>query len=62
MNNRKLDAKVAAITGASKGIGVEIAKRFASEGPSVVVNYASAKQDWDRVVDEISKRPGAFRS
>ena len=58
MNNRKLDGKVAVVTGASKGIGAGIAKQFAAEGASVVVNYASAKQDADRVVDEISKRGG----
>jgi 3-oxoacyl-[acyl-carrier protein] reductase len=58
MNNRKLDGKVAIVTGASKGIGAGIAKEFATEGASVVVNYASAKQDADRVVDEISKRGG----
>jgi 3-oxoacyl-[acyl-carrier protein] reductase len=58
MKNGKLDGKVAVITGASKGIGAGIAKEFASEGASVVVNYASAKQDADRVVDEISKRDG----
>ena len=58
MNNRKLDGKVAIVTGASKGIGAGIAKEFATEGASVVINYASAKQDADRVVDEISKRGG----
>jgi len=58
MNNGKLNGKVAIITGASKGIGAGIAKQFAAEGASVVVNYASAKQDADRVVDEISKRGG----
>jgi 3-oxoacyl-[acyl-carrier protein] reductase len=58
MNDRKLNGKVAVVTGASKGIGAGIAKQFAAQGASVVVNYASAKQDADRVVDEISKRGG----
>src|SRR2546429_5143106 len=57
-NTKKLDGKVAIVTGASKGIGAAIAKQFAAEGAAVVVNYASAKQDADRVVDEISKRGG----
>src|SRR5438874_5742992 len=55
-NTKKLDRKVAIVTGASKGIGAAIAKQFAAERAAVVVNYASAKQDADRVVDEISKR------
>src|SRR5262249_10500907 len=58
MNNKKLNGKIAVVTGASKGIGAGIAKAFAAEGASVIVNYASAKQDADRVVDEISKRGG----
>src|SRR5215471_2779870 len=58
MNNKKLNGKIAVVTGASKGIGAGIAKAFAAQGASVVVNYASAKQDADRVVDEISKRGG----
>jgi len=58
VKNGKLNGKVAVVTGASKGIGAGIAKEFAAEGASVIVNYASAKQDADRVVDEISKRGG----
>src|SRR5947208_820548 len=58
MKNGKLNGKVAVVTGASKGIGAGIAKDFAAEGASVIVNYASAKHDADRVVDEISKRGG----
>jgi mannose-6-phosphate isomerase-like protein (cupin superfamily) len=58
LKNGKLNGKVAVVTGASKGTGAGIAKEFAAEGASVVVNYESAKQDADRVVDEISKRGG----
>src|SRR5476649_2079619 len=49
----KLKNKVAVITGASKGIGASIAKHFAAEGASVVVNYSSSKEGADRVVAEI---------
>jgi 3-oxoacyl-[acyl-carrier protein] reductase len=58
MNKGKLSGKVAVVTGASKGIGAGVAKQFAAEGASVVVNYGSAKQDADRIVDEISKQGG----
>ena len=58
MNNGKLNGKVAIVTGASKGIGAEIARHFAAEGAVVVVNYASSKADADKVVDEITKRGG----
>jgi 3-oxoacyl-[acyl-carrier protein] reductase len=58
MNNGKLNGKVAIVTGASKGIGADIAKQFAAEGAAVVVNYASSKEGADRVVDQIAKRGG----
>src|SRR4030095_3750402 len=58
MKNGKLNGKVAVVTGASKGIGAGIAKEFAAEGASVIVNYASSKTDADKVVDEITKRGG----
>jgi len=57
-NTKKLDGKVAVVTGASKGIGAGIAKRLAAEGAAVVVNYSSSKEGADKVVDEITKRGG----
>jgi 3-oxoacyl-[acyl-carrier protein] reductase len=54
----KLENKVAVVTGASKGIGACIARYFAAEGAKVVVNYASSKEDADRVVKTITDSGG----
>jgi 3-oxoacyl-[acyl-carrier protein] reductase len=56
--SKKLEGKVAVVTGASKGIGAEIAKHLAREGASVVVNYASSKAGADKVVGEITAKGG----
>lgn len=41
---KDLEGKVAVVTGGSKGIGNEIARRLASEKMSVVINYHSDKE------------------
>jgi len=56
--SKKLAGKVAVVTGASKGIGVAIARHLAAEGASVVVNYSSSKAGADKVVTEITARGG----
>ena len=56
--SRKLEGKVAVVTGASKGIGASIALHLAAEGAAVVVNYSSSKEGADRVVSEITGKGG----
>ncbi|ACY17685.1 SDR family NAD(P)-dependent oxidoreductase [Haliangium ochraceum] len=56
--SNKLQGKVAVVTGSSKGIGAEIAKKLAAEGASVVVNYGSSADAAARVVSEIESKGG----
>jgi 3-oxoacyl-[acyl-carrier protein] reductase len=51
--NNKLANKIAVVTGASKGIGAAIARQFAAEGATVVVNYATSREGADKVVADI---------
>lgn len=54
----KLANKVAVVTGASKGIGAAIAKLYAAEGASIVVNYSSSKAGAEQVVADIVSAGG----
>jgi len=51
-------AKIAIVTGASRGIGRVIAKRLAKDGFSVVVNYAGSESKAQEVVSEIVAEGG----
>ncbi|VTR40324.1 short-chain dehydrogenase/reductase SDR [Actinobacillus pleuropneumoniae] len=57
-----LMGKVAIVTGASRGIGREIAERLAENGAKVVVNYASSPAKAEEVVGRIKQGGGEARA
>jgi 3-oxoacyl-[acyl-carrier protein] reductase len=58
MMDRRLEGKVAIVTGASRGIGRAIAERFSNDGARVVVNYVAGESRAQAVVDGIAARDG----
>ena len=46
-DGRRLDGKMALITGSSRGIGRAIALRLAREGADVVIHYNSSSEEAD---------------
>jgi 3-oxoacyl-[acyl-carrier protein] reductase len=50
---QKLPGKIAIVTGASRGIGRAVAKMFAEEGASVVINYNKSPERAESLRDEI---------
>jgi 3-oxoacyl-[acyl-carrier protein] reductase len=55
---KRLDGRVAVVTGSSRGIGRAIAESFAEEGARVVVNYRSSKKKALAVVEKIKDQGG----
>jgi 3-oxoacyl-[acyl-carrier protein] reductase len=56
--SKKLENKVAVVTGASRGLGRATALKLASEGATVVVHYGASQKAADELVAEIKKNGG----
>lgn len=53
-----LDGRVALVTGATRGLGLAIARKLHASGCAVELNYAHSAEDAERAVKELSGEPG----
>ena len=58
MSGKRLEGRVAVVTGASRGIGRACAEELAREGAAVVVNYFQSQVPADELVGEIVSQGG----
>jgi 3-oxoacyl-[acyl-carrier protein] reductase len=58
MSDANMASRIAIVTGASSGIGAEIARRLASRGATVAVNYRQGREGAEAVVRDIEARGG----
>jgi 3-oxoacyl-[acyl-carrier protein] reductase len=56
--NRKLEGKIALVSGGSRGIGAAIAKRLATDGAKVAITYAKGADAAASVIKEIEREGG----
>ncbi|MHC8950106.1 SDR family oxidoreductase [Sphingobacterium hungaricum] len=55
---KKLAERVILVTGASKGIGAEVAKKLAEHGAKVIVNFSGSRAEAEEVVRFIQENNG----
>ena len=55
-----MEEKIALVTGASRGIGSQIAKTLAKKNIFVVVNYSGSKEKAEQTAEEIINAGGKF--
>jgi NAD(P)-dependent dehydrogenase (short-subunit alcohol dehydrogenase family) len=57
-----LKGKIALVTGATSGVGREIALRLAAEGASLAVNYRGSSVEAELIVEEIKSKGGSAKA
>lgn len=57
-----LTGKIAIVTGASRGIGRQIAKTLAEQGAVVIVNYCGSQQAANETVEQITAQGGTAKA